>query len=162
MKICNKCGAHNSDNKIFCVDCNETLGEKLSVAEEQEISANISGTIEKMYNRTDPLYVSKSDKFMGVFSAIGAIVSLILIFVSIFTHLHVKLLLCAMFLFLIATVESLFPQVSWALEKIRLSFTAIGTDDLVPGNYYNICRKITVVAATVFGVGMLVLGFMIT
>ena len=25
MKVCNKCGAYNSDDRMFCVDCNEKL-----------------------------------------------------------------------------------------------------------------------------------------
>ncbi len=31
MKLCEKCGAHNSDERMFCVDCSEKLGKPLSL-----------------------------------------------------------------------------------------------------------------------------------
>lgn len=62
MKICCKCGAHNSDERFFCIDCNEKLGSSLSKAEEAKINEDINESLENMYNKRDPLHVSKFDK----------------------------------------------------------------------------------------------------
>ena len=157
MKICDKCGAHNADNRMFCIDCDETLGDKLSAAEEEKARASVNGKIEKMCNERDPLYVSKFDKIMGSVSAVGAVLSLLLALASIFTQMDGKFLLCAVLFFLISTLEALVPQVTWAIEKFRMSFTAFGTDDLIPSNYYLVSRKIAIVSAAVLGVVILVM-----
>ncbi len=36
MKICTKCGAYNSDERVFCVDCSEKLGDKISASDEKQ------------------------------------------------------------------------------------------------------------------------------
>ncbi len=54
MKICENCGAYNSDERFFCVDCSEKLGDSLSAAEEQRLDDRIDDSLEAMYNRQDP------------------------------------------------------------------------------------------------------------
>ena len=125
MKICDKCGAHNADNRMFCIDCDETLGDKLSAAEEEKARASVNGKIEKMCNERDPLYVSKFDKIMGSVSAVGAVLSLLLALASIFTQMDGKFLLCAVLFFLISTLEALVPQVTWAIEKFDNKFLRV-------------------------------------
>lgn len=160
MKICEKCGAYNSDDKIFCVDCNEKLGEKLSDSQERKIREEVSSQINEMYNKKDPLYVSGFDKIIGSVSVVGLVATLVLMLLSGFTHQDIKILLCAGIFLLVAVIEALVPWVSWTLEKVRLSFTVSGADDLEPSDFYLKGRKIGIVCAAVFGIIMLGASFL--
>ncbi len=160
MKICEKCGAHNSDDKMFCVDCNEKLGNKLSASQERKIREEVSGQIDAMYNKKDPLYVSSFDKIIGAISAVGLMTTLVLMLLSGLTHQDIKILLCAGIFLLVAVIEALVPQVSWTLEKVRLSFTVLAADDLEPSDFYLKGRKIGIVCAVAFGIIMLVASFL--
>ncbi len=157
MKICDKCGAHNSDNRTFCVDCNETLGRKLSAAEERNVRADMSKKIEELYNKRDPLYVSKFDKRIGWLSVGGAAVSAVLIGVNLVVQQDIKILLCSLIFFAISSVEALIPQLAWELEKLRIHRIAFGANDLEPSPFYFRSRKIAIVVATVFGIVMFLL-----
>ncbi|MBR5472918.1 MAG: hypothetical protein IKU82_02910, partial [Clostridia bacterium] len=77
MKLCKKCGAHNADDRIFCVDCGEPLGAKLTPEQENKQNEALSQQLEKMYNRRNPLYVSCFDKIVGSIAIAGAIGALI-------------------------------------------------------------------------------------
>lgn len=160
MKICEKCGAFNSDDKIFCVDCNEKLSEKLTAATERKIRAELSEQMEEMYNKKDPLYVSRFDKVMGAVALVGAVTSAVLMGISVFTQIDIKIPLCALIFFLISVVEALIPKIMWELEKLRLSFTIMGTDGLEPSDFYLKGRKIGVVAGIVLGAIMLWASFL--
>lgn len=159
MKICDKCGAHCSDDKFFCVECNEKLGDKLSKAQEQKVSADISRKIEKMQNKRDALYVSKFDKIIGSLSLFLASLSLVFALVGFFIDRDSVLLLCATAFFLISGVEALFPRIPWEIEKLRLSLSINGADDAEPGDFYLIARKIAIVTGAVFGAAAIVLNF---
>ena len=79
VKICNKCGAYNSDDKMFCIDCNEKLGDKISAEQENKIHNATDIAIEKLHNSKDPLYISKFDKFLGFSSLAGILAHIILL-----------------------------------------------------------------------------------
>ena len=64
MKVCSKCGATQSDDRLFCVDCGETLGKSLSESEEKAVRQQTEQKIDGMYNKTYPLFVSKPDNFL--------------------------------------------------------------------------------------------------
>ena len=160
MKICDKCGAFNSDDRMFCVDCNETLGEKISNAQEQKVRASISEQISELYNKKDPLYVSRFDKIMGIVALVGMTASLVLMIISIFTQIDIKIPLCALIFFLISVVEALIPKIMWELEKLRLSFTITGTDGLEPSDFYLKGRKIGIMSGIVLGAIMLWASFL--
>ncbi len=152
MKICEKCGAHNSDDRIFCIDCSETLPEKLSAKEEQKLRSEISEQIEVMYNKKAPLYVSTFDKIMGVISALGAAATVVFLALCYFTeYTCTPLSLYALLFFVIAVLDAFVPRISWSLEKIRLGFTVNGADDLEPGDLYLSLRRCGIVAFTAFG-----------
>ena len=158
MKICSSCGAHCSDDRMFCIDCNEKLGDKLSVSAEEEIHSDLKQKIERMYNKKDPLYVSKFDKVMGVLSLAGAATSLIFIIIRLFAGQNIGLLLLyATLFFLLSSVEALIPRITWELEKFRLSFSINGADDVEPGDFYLIGRKIAIISMAVLGVAALVM-----
>ncbi len=155
MKICAKCGAYNADERFFCVDCNEKLGDKLSAVEEQRMRDNVNDTIEEMYNRKDPLFVSKLDKALGIGSGIGALCSLMLIVIGKITHRSADSLWVGILFFLLAVIEALVPKVSWAIEKMRLSFLINDADNAVPSDFYIIGRKATIIISVVVGAAIL-------
>ena len=158
MKICEKCGAHNSDQRMFCVDCNEKLGDRLSELQELQFRQDTDVKIEKMYNKNDPLYVSRFDKTVGAISLMGAAVSLVFIIIKLIIGQSTGYLWLGIVLFLLAIVEAFIPKLSWELEKLRLSFYINGTDDLEPSDFYFIGRKISIIVLTLLGIALLAVG----
>jgi len=55
-------------------------------------------------------------------------------------------------LFVVAAVDLLVPQLAWSLEKLRLSFTVLSTDGIIPSRYYVVCKKIAVAVCIAVGV----------
>lgn len=160
MKICAKCGAHNSDARTFCIDCNETLGDPLSPSEEAQMRLDTNGKVEDLHNKIDPLYVSVFDKVLGILSAIGAACSLVLIIVcgispggfdSVWFQSSGLAFLCLLF----AGLDALVPQILWTLEKIALSRRYDNVDDIEPGRYYGIRRKASILLLMVIGLALL-------
>ncbi len=160
MKICTKCGAYNSDERIFCVDCNEKLGDKISAIDEQQARDSVNEKIEKMYNKKDPLYVSKFDKVMGLVSLIGVLCSVILIVIGKVTERNFDFLWVGIVFFLLASVEAFMPKVTWAIEKIRLSFFIRDTDNAEPSGFYIVCRKVSIVISVLVSIVILVVTFL--
>ena len=62
LKLCEKCGAQQSDSRNFCIDCGELLANKLENNESKI-----------MNNKIDPLYVSIFDKIVGYISILSFI-----------------------------------------------------------------------------------------
>lgn len=160
MKICTECGAYNSDERIFCIDCNEKLGDKLSTEKEQQLRENVNEKIEEMYNRKDPHYVSKFDKAMGAVSLIGTLCSLILLVVGTVTERSFDFLWIGIILFLLASIDAFIPRVTWTLEKIRLSFIISDADNAEPSRFYIFCRRAGIVILTAAGIAVLVLNIL--
>lgn len=156
MKLCNKCGAYNSDERRSCVDCGATLGEKLSVAEEAEIRKTTGEKIEKLYNRKDPLYVSLYDKIFGLFAVIGAVAFAVLMIINYVNNRADELLLMGFFIMLLGAFEAFVPKFSWALEKLRLGFSIDNADDAEPGVFYFYGRKMFITFTVVFGIILLI------
>ncbi len=160
MKICTKCGAYNSDERIFCVDCNEKLGDKISATDEQQAHNSVNEKIEEMYNKKDPLYVSKFDKAMGLVSLIGVLCSVILIVIGKITERNFGFLWVGIIFFLLASVNALIPQVTWAIEKIRLSFFIQDADNAEPSGFYIACRKASIIISVLVSIVILVVTFL--
>ncbi len=160
MKICAKCGAYNSDERIFCVDCSEKLGDKISAIDEQQAHNSINEKIEEMYNKKDPLYVSKFDKVMGLVSLIGVLCSVILIVICKVTERDFDFLWVGIVFFLLTSVEAFIPKVTWAIEKIRLSFLIQDADNAEPSRFYIACRKASIVISMLVGIVILVAAFL--
>lgn len=160
MKICEKCGAHNSDDRKFCVDCFESLGEQLSEAENEEVLESIQNTIERIENKNDPLYVDLFDKIVG-FASIAGIVALIgLVIAGIFTSTDSKYLLLGILLFSLSALEAFLPAISWNIEKFRLSIYYSNTDDVSPGMFYKFGRKMGIILTTAIGTVILIFGIL--
>ena len=160
MKACDKCGALNSDNRFFCVDCHEKLGDAVSEQEQGNIEQNIDTALENLYNDNDPLYVSRFDKVMGFLSLVGAVASIVLLVVGLVTKRDFTLLWVAVFFFALTAVEALVPKFMWSLEQLLLSFRISNSEDAEPSVFYKTSRKICIVIGAAVGLALLVLAAM--
>lgn len=160
MKICTKCGAYNSDERFFCIDCSEKLGDKLSAIDEQQAHDSVNEKIEEMNNKKDPLYVSKFDKVMGLVSLIGVLCSVILVLIGMIAERNFDYLWVGIVFFLLASVESFIPKATWAVEKIRLSFFVRDADDAEPSGFYIVCRKASIVISVLVSIVILMVTFL--
>lgn len=79
MKKCDNCGAVQSDDRIFCLDCGERLGRPMSEAEARAHEAALSNTIGDMAERTEDFYVSPTARALGVISILCALLLVMLI-----------------------------------------------------------------------------------
>ena len=79
MKICETCGAHQSDDRSTCLDCGAVLGRPLSESEERELNEDISDTLYGMSERTEDFYVSPLDRALGIISIVLAVAMVILL-----------------------------------------------------------------------------------
>ena len=157
MKICEKCRCQNTDTRVFCVDCGATLREKLSDEQEAAYEQQLDENIEKMYNKTDPLHVSVLDKTVGVTALIGGAASLIGALFNPFSAPNGEGFWWALVFFAITALDAFVPQLTWELEKMRLGWYVNGADDLRPGDFYRIGRRVGIVVALLIGIALLVL-----
>ena len=165
MKICRKCGAEQKDSRLYCIDCGARLGKRLTAEEEEQEVQKLDQKIEGLYNRTDALYVSRLDRICGGIDVAGSAVLLILLVlysVGIFPVGRqfpeaLAFALTGIFFFLAGALEAFFPQITWALERFRLSFWINGADDAEPSDFYFAARRFTILASVVAGVLALVL-----
>lgn len=79
MKICGKCGAHQSDDRSVCLDCGAMLGKPLSESEERELNEELSDALHGMSERTEDFYVSPLDRVLGIVSVVLAAAMVILL-----------------------------------------------------------------------------------
>lgn len=157
MKICGKCGAHNSDERFFCIDCNERLDDPLSESEEKRIEGDLSQSVERLYNKTDPLAVTLFDKIFGWGCIAGTGILAILFFIALFTDRELTGYPLG-FMFLIAgALEALVPKITWAVEKLRLSFSIQGADDAQPSDYYRFFRKVSIAICAGIGIAVIII-----
>ncbi len=157
MKVCSECKAYNSDERSFCVDCGEKLGYSISKFEEGIISEKISETTESLYNDNDPLYVSAFDKIIGITSIVGLLIMIVLCIVSFFRHQTVSFALLSFIFFGISAFVALCPQIDWAIEKHRLSFTISNPDDAEPSDFYKFSRKFSETVLCILGIAVIIL-----
>lgn len=157
MKICENCGACNSNNRLFCVDCSEKLGKKLSKNEELMKREQINENIENLYNESDPLHVDKTDKIIGVISLCGIAVSIILFIMGAFTDYKFELGFYALVFYTCAAAEALLPRLLWEFEKIDLSRKIYGAEDAEPSDFYKTGRKISEIVFAGFATLILIM-----
>jgi len=152
MKICKKCNAYNSDNRRYCVDCQTILGESISKEEELAVRENMDKKMNKLYRRDDPFYVDVYDKIIGVTSIAGLIILITVKFIIYMTNKLDEHSTLGFIVFVAAIFISLFPQIGWGIEKIRLSFIISNADDVTPSYFYFICRKTSAFILTSTGI----------
>ncbi len=160
MKICEKCGASNSDKRRFCIDCGEILGDKLSAAQEQQYRNKIGEQIENMYNKKDPLYVSLYDKIVGIISIIGVALCSVLVVMNFIIQKTREGLLMSIALFMVAGIEAFVPKFTWSIEKMRLGFYANGADELEPSELYVLGRRISMTLLVLVGVTIIITSYL--
>jgi hypothetical protein len=158
MKVCPKCGTPQSDNRFLCIDCGEKLGKPVSQNEEADMKRKTEKTLDRLYNKSDPLYVSMADKIIGALGFAGMIVVVILLTVfKSHTPDIWKVGAMNILLFLICSINALFPKVLWELEQIRMSALINEADDATPTDLYFIVRKAVTYVNLIIGVALLIL-----
>ena len=124
MKVCEKCGAINNNERFFCADCGEKLPAPVSKACEAEINGRISDTGDKLMRESDPLAVTTFDRITGFVSVGGLLLAVVLLFVGArLQRFNPELILYSMLFFIVGIISSFLPRLLWFFEKIRLSFT---------------------------------------
>jgi len=152
MKICAKCGAFNSDNRSFCIDCGKKLGKAVSSLEEEKALSAVNENLTRLENKYDPLYVNLFDKIVGIFSLILALITFIYIIVSFFIGEKTGILWFSLIAFILASLEALFPEIMWAIEKVRLSLYTSDIEDALPGRFYYYSKKAVVIVLLLGGI----------
>ncbi len=164
MKICKKCGALNSNNKWFCVDCGATLPKKLSATEEKQMHTEINDQIEEMYNQKDPYYINAFDKVTGVIAILGLIAIFAFIEFSAFTNREHSLeaAVYAIAFFAVAILDSFVPHLALVFERIRLGIRFDGTEHLsYRGTPSALGKRIANVILILLGLTLLVCNILI-
>jgi len=156
MKICDKCGAYNSDDRMFCVDCDEKLDDNKDKNLQQEVKSKI----DELYNKKDPLNVSLLDKILGSASLVGVAATIIVFISNVITQTSCNGLGWAFLVFTLSSLDAFFPRINWEFEKMRLSFYVNGSSDLEPSDFYFTRRKAAIIVALLLGIVMLVVNIL--
>lgn len=157
MRICKKCGAYYPDDRTFCIDCNEKLGDILNEHDEKEARAKLDRQIQDMYNSQDPFYIGRFEKVMGMISLAGAVATLAVIIFKALTHGDFGIYMYSLVLLSAAFVEALMPRIPWELQKMRLHFSIMGSDYAEPSDYYAKSRKGAIIVCSLLGIALLVI-----
>ena len=137
MKVCEKCGAINNNERFFCTDCGEKLPAPVSKAYEAEINGRISDTDDKLMRESDPLAVTTFDRITGFVSVGGLLLAVVLLFVGArLQRFNPELILYSMLFFIVGIISSFLPRLLWFFEKIRLSFTISAYENAEPSDWY--------------------------
>ena len=156
MKICDKCGAYNSDDRMFCVDCDE----KLEDSEDKNLQQNVKSKIDELYNKKDPLHVSVIDKIFGFISLVGVVATIIVFILNAITQTSCEYLGWALITFAISSFEAFCPKINWELEKLALSFRVSSSSDLEPSDFYFTRRKLAIIICALLGIFLLVINIL--
>ena len=152
MKVCEKCGAINNNERLFCADCGEKLPAPVSKAYEAEINGRISDTGDKLMRESDPLAVTTFDRITGFVSVGGLLLAVVLLFVGArLQRFNPELILYSMLFFIVGIISSFLPRLLWFFEKIRLSFTISAYENAEPSDWYLFWRKAGNLLLCVFG-----------
>ena len=81
MKVCEKCGAINNNERFFCADCGEKLPAPVSKACEAEINGRISDTGDKLMRESDPLAVTTFDHMRKIIIMCSTIIGIIILII---------------------------------------------------------------------------------
>ena len=118
MKVCEKCGAINNNERFFCADCGEKLPAPVSKAYEAEINGRISDTDDKLMRESDPLAVTTFDRITGFVSVGGLLLAVVLLFVGArLQRFNPELILYSMLFFIVGIISSFLPRLLWFFEK---------------------------------------------
>ena len=153
MKICRKCGAHNSDERNFCVDCAEALPAPASKQEEEKEKSKINKKLNALDNEADGFKVRVFDKIVGIIACVVILAEIILVLCGIY---NVKVegvteaVMYTVTYLVLAAVFSFFPKVTWFLFKLPFIFFIRDWHSLQPTEFYIVLRKIIPAVVLVF------------
>lgn len=150
MKKCDHCKILHSDNRMFCTECSNKLGPKLSEEEEEKILKSNDEYIDNSISPIDPLHVSVSDKIVGSLSLLGCVASIVYQIIFWRNYDMPPFLLVFTFCYGLNALTAFFPQFFWELSKRKMSYSADNALDANPTNYYIISRRVGIWAALIF------------
>lgn len=150
MKVCEKCGTPQKDENFRCVECGAILGKPLSDEEEERAEDMISDYIDEHAARTDPFYVSRTDKILVAVNIVGLIAAVVMMLFR--SNSSDTDCICFLFavIFLLMAIDTAFPQIQWFFEKLRVEMH-YHVEHLEPSDLYLLGRKIMKVVIPVFG-----------
>lgn len=162
MKICPKCGVSQKDSNHLCVDCGAPLGKP--------IDENAAYLIEKeRREKIDGLSYNLDELSMGrlkvplicafLLGIVGSIVLLLLSGADIIRYNVQYWLLFSIVFSIFGLIGTLFPQLSWKLELMRLSMY-IDTSDASPSYWYIFTHKLCVWLSLIMTAAMIITFFM--
>lgn len=144
MKICKKCGACQSDEKCFCVDCGEKLGASVSPEEEAKACRNVAEKVKKLERSGDDLSCSVFDRICGIGMLVMGAASGVLCLFPKFAGEGRGLLFTIFILGIVLGVSALTPKLAWELEKLKYSVSVESSEKASPSGFWLAFRKITV------------------
>ena len=156
MKICHKCKAQQSGSRFSCIDCGAILSSSISKQEVERLEQQMQANLDKMYNKSDPLYVSLPDKITGFAAIAGFLVTLVfsVIYSGNLPAVGAGVLLIFMF-FALCALDAFVPSILWSIEKLRLSFR-YNFNDAEPSDFYKISRKLSIYGLFIAAVVLLI------
>lgn len=161
MKICPKCGVSQKDSNRTCVDCGAVLGKPISEDAAYCIEKERREKIESVSNNLDELSMGRF-KVPLIVTFIGCIVGAIVIAVlgelDVIPFSEFQWLFVSIPFSIVGLVNVVFPQLSWKLELMRLSWY-VDTSDASPSFYYVFMHKLAVWLCLVFSVGCIITYF---
>lgn len=159
MKLCKKCGAHQKDTRIFCIDCGESLGDSLPQDEMQKLESTIEKQIDQLYNRTDPFYISASDKVLAWISLAGFCLAWIIpVGDPSLTYQQIIGCIGAGVFFLLCFINARFSKLIWQIKKwdLKCVFRA-DVGHIEPSDFSIVKRKLLIWGSFTGGVIFLIL-----
>ncbi len=146
MKLCEKCGTPQKDENFRCVECGAILPGPLSEKDEEIIEEQISDFIRDAVDKSDDFHVGTKEKILIAVDILGIILSfVVMIFFSPQTGGDAICLWCAV-IYALGAVNTAFPKLGWALERLRMARYIDNAYDLEPSDWYITSRKITNIA----------------
>lgn len=142
MKICKNCGAIQSDERFYCIECEDKLGAILSEKEKEKIEREIEKTGRRYLDKTSVIQVTVLQKLTGVLSLAGTLLIIILILIYKDNIGNILESLIALALFIFCSLEALLPKLVWNLGKLRYSFFTKSFQDTEPSDLYLSLRKV--------------------
>ena len=117
--VCEKCGAIQDKQKVFCIDCGEILNNNKYIEDETE------DKIDKFLYRTDRLKPNFIEIIIGVLS-VAAILTIVIISISYKKLYSTGNIIIMIIVFLLIAFEALLPKLSWEIGKVMSEINTEG------------------------------------
>ena len=158
MKICPKCGVSQKDSNRVCVDCGTVLGKPIDEDAAYYIEKERRDKIDGLSYNLDELSMGRFKLPLTVIfsvTAVGSIVTAVLGELDIIPFSEYVWLFLAVIFSVAGLIGVLFPQLSWKLELMRLSWY-IDTSEASPSYWYIFTHKLAVWLCLVLTAGCII------